>query len=75
MSYGVDHRNSSDPSLLWMRHRPAAAAQIQHLAWELLYATGTALESKQPQINRAHGNREQTGSCLRWVVVGDEQNV
>ena len=30
---------------LW--HRPAAAARIQPLTWELLYAIGVALKSKK----------------------------
>ena len=33
-----------DPDLLW--HRPAPAALIQYLAWELRYATNAALKSK-----------------------------
>ena len=35
-----------DPTLLWMWYRPAAAAQIQHLAQELPYATHVPLKSK-----------------------------
>ena len=35
--------HGSDP--LW--HRPAAAAQIQLLAWELPYAAGGALKSNK----------------------------
>ena len=36
-----------DPELLWLWHRPAAAAPIQPLAWELPYATHAALKSKK----------------------------
>ena len=46
MSYGVDHRSSSYPALLWMRHRPAAVALIWLLSWKLQYATGAALKRK-----------------------------
>ena len=42
MSCGVDHKCSSD--LMWLWRRLADAAQIQPLAWELPYATGTALK-------------------------------
>ena len=35
MSCGVDHSCSSDPVLLWLWYRLAAAAVIQPLAWEL----------------------------------------
>ena len=47
MSCGVDHRHSSDPTLLWLWCRPAAAAPVQPLAWELPYAAGTALKKKE----------------------------
>ena len=35
-----------DPVLLWLRCRPAAAALIQPLAWELPYTMGAALKKK-----------------------------
>ena len=47
MSYGVGRRRSSDLVLLWLWRRPAAVALTQPLAWEHLYATGVALESKK----------------------------
>ena len=40
MSHGVGHRGSSDPTLLWLWDRPAAAALIQPLAWELTLCHG-----------------------------------
>ena len=43
LSCSVGHRHSSDP-MLWLWRRPAAAALIQLLAWELPYATGAALK-------------------------------
>ena len=42
----LGHRFGSDLALLWLWHRPAAAALIQHLAWELPYATGATLKNK-----------------------------
>ena len=45
MSCSVGHRCGSDPALLWLSCRPAAAAPIQPLGWELPYATLEALES------------------------------
>jgi len=45
VSYDVDHRHSSDLTLLW--YRPAAVALIQTLAWELPYATGAALKKER----------------------------
>ena len=46
MSYGVGHRCSLDPLLLWLWHRVAAAAPIWPLAWELPYAASVALKAK-----------------------------
>ena len=45
VSCGIDRRCSSDPVLLWLWHRLAAATPIQPLAWELPYAMGAALKS------------------------------
>ena len=46
MSYGVGCRRGLDPMLLWLWRRPAAAAPITSLAWELQYDSGVALEKK-----------------------------
>ena len=48
MSYGVGRRCGPDPALLWLLCRPATAAQIQPIAWELPYATGMALKKAPP---------------------------
>ena len=50
MSYGVGVRCSSDPMLLWLWHRPAGAAPIQPLAWELQYAECEALKSQKKKL-------------------------
>ena len=42
VSCGIVHRPNSDPALLWLWHRPEAAAPVGPLAWELPYATGAA---------------------------------
>ena len=44
VSCGVGCRCGSDPVLLWLWHRPVAAAPIQPLAWEPPYAAGAAQE-------------------------------
>ena len=41
----------NDPALLWLCHKPAAAALIQPLARELPYATGAAFK-KNKQTNK-----------------------
>ena len=38
-----------DPALLWLWCRPAAAAPIRPLAWELPYAMGVALKKKKKE--------------------------
>ena len=38
---------AKDLALLWLWCRPAAAAPIQLLAWELPYAPGVALKTKK----------------------------
>ena len=47
VSCGVGHRYDSDPELLWLWCRLAAAAPIHTLAWDLPYAPGTALKRKK----------------------------
>ena len=44
LSYGVNRRHSSDPSLLWLWRRLVATAPIRLLAWEPPYVEGAALE-------------------------------
>ena len=47
MSCGVGHRSSLNPLLLWLWQRPAAAAPIQPLAWELPQAVSAAIQRKK----------------------------
>ena len=44
-----------DPALLWLWCRPAAAAPIGPLAWELPYAAGVALKSQEKKKNEVTG--------------------
>ena len=61
VSYGVGHRCSSDPELLWLWCRPAAVALIQTLAWELPYATDAAIKRKKKE-------RGQSQASLAWLA-------
>ena len=45
-SWGIGHRCSSDPVLLWLWYRPAASAPIGPLVWELPSATGAVIKGK-----------------------------
>ena len=49
MSWGVGCRLGSDPALLWLWCRLAAAALIRPLGWEPPYAAGAALEKAKRQ--------------------------
>ena len=50
MSCGAGGRRNSDPALLWLWPRPAAAAPIGPLAWEPPYAVDAALKTKKKII-------------------------
>ena len=47
LSCGIGQRHDSDPTLLWLWCRPAAAALIQPLAWEPPYAKGVAQKEQK----------------------------
>ena len=47
MSCGVGQRCGISSMLLWLWCKLAATALIQLLAWELPYATGAAIKTKQ----------------------------
>ena len=53
MSCGVGRRGGSDPELLWLCCRLAAAALIQPLAWEPPYAEDAALKKKKKKKEAA----------------------
>ena len=61
MSCGIGHRRVSDPALLWLWHRLAAAAPIRPLAWEPPYATGAAQE-------KAKKKKKKKSKCLTRVI-------
>ena len=42
----MGHRHGLDPALLWLWHRPAAAALIRPLAWEPPYAMAADLKGQ-----------------------------
>ena len=54
LPWAVGHRRSSDPALLWLLCRPAAAAPIWPVAWELPYATHSALKRKKKSLIKHH---------------------
>ena len=50
LSCGVGHSYGSDPSLLWLWHRLAAAALTGPLAWAFPYAAGVALKRQKKKF-------------------------
>ena len=52
VSCGVSRRHGLDPTLLWLWCRPAAAALIRPLPWELPYAAGAAIKRKKKKNPR-----------------------
>ena len=79
----VGCRCTSDPALLWPWPRPAAAALIRLLVWELSHAMGAALKRQKKKITTAHASPEffllprlepraawtQPGLPLSWLAL------
>ena len=73
MSCGVGGRRGSDPALVWLCQRLAAAALLQPLAWEPPYAASIALKSKKKksQLDKRKRAAAYLGydfTCLKNVV-------
>ena len=71
VSWGVGRRRGSDPVLLWLWWRPAAAAPIRPLAWEPPYAAGVALEKAKRQTNNNNKKLALLWSSRRGTVVNE----
>ena len=63
MSCGIDLKRGSDPALLWLWCKPAAAAPIGLLAWEPPYAARVALKRPKTKTKKT-SNRKQNLSYL-----------
>ena len=68
MSCGVGQGNGSDPTLLWLWHRPSATVLDQPLAWEPLYAVGMALK-EQKRKKRNKEKRKQAGIHVSMMIT------
>ena len=64
MSYDVDHRHGSDPMLLWLWGRLAAAALIQPLTWELPYATSVPPLPKKTRRKEKEKKRKRKTNTI-----------
>ena len=66
MSCDVGRRHSSDPTLLWLRCRPAAIAPIRPLAWDPPpYAAGVALKGQKTKTE----NKPLSSTLHFWKQV------
>ena len=63
VSSGVGLRCGLDPALLWLWRRSAGVALIRPLAWELPYATSTALKSNNNNNNNSQNHPLACGMC------------
>ena len=68
VSYGVGHRRSSDPPLLWLWRRLAATAPIRPLAWEPPYAAGVALENMQKDRKKRKEKNPGVPIVAQWLT-------
>ena len=72
VSQGVDGTHGSD-SGLWLWCRPAAVSLIQPLAWELPYAMGVALKSKQNKTKQTMVSENESKMNLNadtfWIHI------
>ena len=71
MSCGVGHRCGSDPALLWLWRRLAAAAPIRALAWEPPHAVGAAQEMvKKQRQGSSHRGAAEMNPTWNYEVAG-----
>ena len=71
MSWDVGHRGSSDPALLWLWHRLAAAAPIRPLSWEPPCAAGAALNRQKDKKNEISRTQTVIMIVLVWSIIVD----
>ena len=71
MSCGVGHRHGSDLALLWLWCRPAGAAPIQPLAWELPCAVGVALKKEK----KRRGKEIMKGFMIQFRSVRHRRGI
>ena len=79
MSCGVGCRLGLDSELLWLWYRPAAAALIRPLAWEIPYASSLALKSKRKKsLTISEAFLHQWSSChlpAFWESKNDKDSL
>ena len=58
-----------DPVLQWLRCRPATVAQIRPLAWEVPYAVGATLKSKQTNKQNTKAQSPPNSYFLQILIA------
>ena len=66
---GVGSRHCSDLVLLWLWFRPAVAAPIRPLAWELPYAADAALRSKKKLNKNKTKHRITRTGTVKYLMT------
>ena len=69
MTCGIGHKLGSDPTLLWLRCKLAAAVLIGHLNWELPYAAGAAQKRKKKERKIKESPEWTLGSFVLKLVM------
>ena len=67
MSCGVGCRQGSGPELLWLWHRPVAAAPVGPLGWEPPYAVGAAALEKGKKTKK---KKNLQGESFSFFFLG-----
>ena len=65
----VGHQHGSDPLLLCLWRRPAAAAPIQPLTWEPPYATGAALKKTKKKKQTLLKTQLVSSLVAQWLRI------
>ena len=61
--------------LLWLWHRLVAAAPIQSLAWELLYAAGGDLKRKKKSKNKFYWGIVDLKGCVSFRCATEKSQL
>ena len=69
MNCGVGCTRGSDPTLLWLWHRPVTTAPIRPLAWEPPYATGAVQEMAKRQKDKEKKKKNLRDYHIHMVKV------
>ena len=68
VSCGIGHRHGLDATLLWLWHRPSAAAPVRPLAWDLgIFICHRCIPNKQKK-RKKKGKKNHMSSTTVWEI-------